>query len=79
MRDEALFLHPLDNLVDHVAQIFVLRKVGVLAQLFEQFRRDKIAFLKSPQNRFAQLVHVLLASPLHVQLVKAVLRLESAL
>ncbi len=79
LRDEALFLHALDDLVDHIAQFLILRKIGILQQLFHQFRRDQIAFLERAQNRFAQLVHMLLGEPLHIQFINAVLRVESAL
>ena len=72
LRDVAFLLHALNNLVDEILQLGILREVGIVQQLFHHLRRNQVAFFESTQNRFAQRIHVLLARFLHIEFVDAV-------
>ena len=77
LRDVAFFFHALDDLVDQVAQLCVLREVGILEHLLHHFGRNEFAFLQRAQDRLAQIVHVLLARTLHIDFVDSVLSIQS--
>jgi hypothetical protein len=78
-RDEAFFLHALDNLLDYFAELGIFREIGVVEHLLHQFGREQFAFLEGAQDGFTQLVHHFFARAFGIHFVDAELRFVAAL